>query len=200
MNDLTDQQLLQEYTQRRAEAAFGELVRRHVDLVYSAALRMVRDAHLAEDVTQSVFVALSQSAGQLTERPVLSGWLHRTTQNPAVTAPQTVDGHLHGSLGEVQAGGDLRIGQSRLLPGQAALHILAAGTGAPLPFLGEPEKAFREKVGRCVAGPFGAAAHTLALRRGHILRISHVGFAGGSCLRASEVDRTGRYNSASSDR
>jgi DNA-directed RNA polymerase specialized sigma24 family protein len=44
---------------------------------------MVRDAHLAEDVTQGMFVALSQSAGQLTERPVLSGWLHRTTQNLA---------------------------------------------------------------------------------------------------------------------
>jgi RNA polymerase sigma factor (sigma-70 family) len=86
MNGLTDQQLLREYTQRRAEAAFGELVRRHVDLVYSAALRMVRDAHLAEDVTQSVFVALSQSAGQLIERAVLSGWLHRTTQTLAANA------------------------------------------------------------------------------------------------------------------
>ena len=86
MNSLTDQRLLREYTERRVEAAFGELVRRHVDLVYAAALRMVRDAHLAEDVTQGVFVALAQSAGQLTERPVLSGWLHRTTQNIAANA------------------------------------------------------------------------------------------------------------------
>lgn len=86
MNGLTDQELLREYAVRRAEAAFGELVRRHVDLVYSAALRMVRDAHLAEDVTQSVFLALSRSAGQLTQHPVLSGWLHRTTQNLAANA------------------------------------------------------------------------------------------------------------------
>jgi len=86
MNSLTDQRLLREYTERRVEAAFGELVRRHVDLVYSAALRMVRDTHLAEDVTQGVFVGLSRSAGQLTERPVLSGWLHRTTQNLAANA------------------------------------------------------------------------------------------------------------------
>jgi RNA polymerase sigma factor (sigma-70 family) len=86
MNSLTDQQLLRQYTELRAEAAFGELVRRHVDLVYSAAVRMVQDAHLAEDVTQGVFVALSRSAGQLTERPVLSGWLHRTTQNLAANA------------------------------------------------------------------------------------------------------------------
>ena len=86
MNSLTDQQLLRDYAERRSEAAFAELVRRHVDLVYSAALRMVRDAHLAEDVTQSVFVALAQNAGQLTDRPVLSGWLHRTAQNLAANA------------------------------------------------------------------------------------------------------------------
>ena len=86
MNSLTDQQLLREYTVCRSEAAFAELVRRHVDFVYSAALRMVRDAHLAEDVTQSVFVALAQNARQLTNRAVLSGWLHRTTQNLAANA------------------------------------------------------------------------------------------------------------------
>jgi RNA polymerase sigma factor (sigma-70 family) len=86
VNSLTDQQLLRDYTGRRSEAAFDELVRRHVDFIYSAALRMVRDAHLAEDVTQGVFVALAQNARQLTERPVLSGWLHRTAQNLAANA------------------------------------------------------------------------------------------------------------------
>ena len=83
MNSLTDQQLLRQYTERRSEAAFAEIVRRHVDLVYSAALRMVRDAHLADDVTQGVFVACAQNAPQLTAHPVLAGWLHRTTQNLA---------------------------------------------------------------------------------------------------------------------
>jgi RNA polymerase sigma factor (sigma-70 family) len=83
VNSLTDQELLREYAERRSEAAFAELVQRHVDFVYSAAFRMVRDAHLAEDVTQGVFVALAQNARQLTERPVLSGWLHRTAQNLA---------------------------------------------------------------------------------------------------------------------
>jgi RNA polymerase sigma factor (sigma-70 family) len=80
---LTDQQLLRDYAGQRDEAAFAELVRRHVDLVYSAALRMVRDAHLAEDVTQGVFAALAQNASQLADRAVLAGWLHRTAQNIA---------------------------------------------------------------------------------------------------------------------
>jgi RNA polymerase sigma factor (sigma-70 family) len=83
VNSLTDQELLRDYTGRRSETAFAELVRRHVDFVYSATLRMVRDTHLAEDVTQGVFVALAQNARQLTSHPVLSGWLHRTAQNLA---------------------------------------------------------------------------------------------------------------------
>jgi DNA-directed RNA polymerase specialized sigma24 family protein len=89
VNCLTDQQLLRDYTERRSDTAFAELARRHVDLVYSAALRMVRDAHLAEDVTQSVFVALAQNARQLTDRPVLSGWLHCTAQHIAAQTVRT---------------------------------------------------------------------------------------------------------------
>lgn len=47
---------------------------------------MLRDAPLAEDVTQAVFVALARHAGSLTDRPVLSGWLHRSTQNLSANA------------------------------------------------------------------------------------------------------------------
>ncbi len=50
---------------------------------------MLRDAHLAEDVTQGVFVALAQNAGQLVDHPVLSGWLHRTAQNLAAKIIRT---------------------------------------------------------------------------------------------------------------
>jgi DNA-directed RNA polymerase specialized sigma24 family protein len=61
----TDQQLLRDYAGHRTETAFAELVRRHVDLVHSAARRIVGDAHLAEDVTQGVFVAFARSAGSI---------------------------------------------------------------------------------------------------------------------------------------
>lgn len=80
---MTDQQLLRDYASRQSESAFAELVRRHVDHVYSAALRMVCDAHLAQDITQGAFVALAQNARQLADRPVLSGWLHLTARNLA---------------------------------------------------------------------------------------------------------------------
>lgn len=89
MNDQTDSQLLRAYAENRSEAAFSELVRRHVDIIHSAALRMVCDSHLAQDVTQGVFVALAKSAGQLADHPVLSGWLHRTAQNIAAQTVRT---------------------------------------------------------------------------------------------------------------
>jgi len=73
VNDQTDAHLLRAYAEHRSERAFAELVRRHVDVVHSAAVRMVCDSHLAQDVTQGVFVALARNAAQLTNRPVLSG-------------------------------------------------------------------------------------------------------------------------------
>ncbi len=86
MNTLSEQQLLRDYSERQSEEAFAELVRRHIAFVYAAALRMARDTHLAEDVTQGVFVALAQNARELSNHPVLSGWLHRTAQNIAANA------------------------------------------------------------------------------------------------------------------
>src|SRR5213592_1926399 len=73
-----DAQLLWRYTEERAEPAFGELVARHIDLIFSAALRLVGgDRHLAQDVTQSVFADLARKAGCLQRDVVLAGWLYR---------------------------------------------------------------------------------------------------------------------------
>lgn len=64
-------------------------MRRYIDLVYSAALRRVGDAQLAEDVAQGTFAALAHNARDLARHPVLSGWLHRTTRNLAVNLIRT---------------------------------------------------------------------------------------------------------------
>jgi len=91
VTDQTDNQLLRAYAERRLETAFTELVRRHVDFTYSAAIRMVRDPHLAEDVTQGVFVALAKQAPELLGRATLAGWLHRTAQNIAAQTVRTIE-------------------------------------------------------------------------------------------------------------
>ncbi len=83
MNSLTDQQLLERYATSGCDTAFAELVHRYLDFVYSAAVRMVRDPHAAQDVTQAVFVALAENASRLGDRTILSGWLHRTARNLA---------------------------------------------------------------------------------------------------------------------
>ena len=73
---IEDSELLRRYAENRSEAAFAELVKRRVSLVYSVALRQVgQDTHLAEDVTQTVFADLARKASALASRPVLSGWL-----------------------------------------------------------------------------------------------------------------------------
>jgi len=78
---MDDTELLQRYANTRCEDVFAQLVRRHIDFVYSSARRMTRDAHLAEDVTQGVFIVLARKAGHVRSGAVLPAWLHSTTRN-----------------------------------------------------------------------------------------------------------------------
>ncbi len=72
--------LLRDYASTGSEEAFGKLVSGHVDLVYSAALRVVNgDTALARDVAQAVFTDLARQAKALPETVALSGWLYRHT-------------------------------------------------------------------------------------------------------------------------
>ncbi len=75
-----DMALVREYARGNSEAAFATLVSRHVNLVYSVALRQVRDPHLAAEVTQSVFILLARKAGSLGADTILPGWLCRTAR------------------------------------------------------------------------------------------------------------------------
>ena len=75
-----DMALLREYDRNRSEAAFAALVSQHLNLVYSVALREVRDPHLAEEVTQATFIILARKAGVLGPKTILSGWLCHTAR------------------------------------------------------------------------------------------------------------------------
>jgi len=80
-------ELLRRYAADRSEPAFTELVQRHIDLVYSAALRQVNgDTSAAEDVTQTVFTDLARKATRLTRHPSLTGWLYTSTHYLAAKA------------------------------------------------------------------------------------------------------------------
>ena len=81
-----DTQLLHHYAANHSQQAFAELVGRHINLVYAAARRQTGDSHLAEDVTQAVFIVLARRAGTVRNGAALPAWLLSTTRYAATNA------------------------------------------------------------------------------------------------------------------
>src|SRR5580765_6573151 len=105
-----DIELVREYATRQSEQAFETLVSRHVSLVHSAALRQVRDPHLAEEITQTVFTILARKSGSLSPKTILPGWLYRTTRYVSAAAlkiqcrrqHREQEAHMQGTIQEAQ--------------------------------------------------------------------------------------------------
>ncbi|HEY5041682.1 MAG TPA: sigma-70 family RNA polymerase sigma factor [Verrucomicrobiae bacterium] len=100
MPELNDHELLADFARSESEAAFAGLVARHVNLVFSAALRFTGNPHHAQEITQAVFIILARKAGKLSPNVVLSGWLYQTAR---LTAANFVKGEIRRQQREQEA-------------------------------------------------------------------------------------------------
>jgi RNA polymerase sigma factor (sigma-70 family) len=165
MSEMKDMALLGQYSGKGSEEAFAEIVRRHIDLVYSVALRYAGRAEDAQDIAQTVFTLLCRKAGKLREGTVLTGWLYETTR---YTALRFMRNNIRRQLRERQAqavGGDsesvwrhlaplLEEGMTRLSEGDRtllALRYFENKSGAETATaLGIEEWAARKRIERAV--------------------------------------------------
>src|SRR5205085_575372 len=83
---MNDSELLSAFSTTASPQAFEQIVRNNIHLVYGAALRQTRDPHLADDVTQSVFIILARKARTLRDPAMLPGWLISTTRYASLNA------------------------------------------------------------------------------------------------------------------
>src|ERR1035438_8250518 len=90
-----DMDLVRQFARNNSDEAFAVLVRRHVNLVYSVALRQLGNPHDAEEVTQAVFIILARKAASLREGTILSGWLYQTARLTSANFQRTALRRLH---------------------------------------------------------------------------------------------------------
>jgi uncharacterized protein (TIGR03435 family) len=89
MQTADDKELVRQYAATGSQEAFAEIVSRHLNMVFSVALRHVGNAHEAKEVTQAVFIILARKAHTLGRGTILSGWLFRTTRFTAANHLRT---------------------------------------------------------------------------------------------------------------
>lgn len=83
---LDDRTLLTRFTEQRDQSAFEQIVKRHGRLVFGVCRRVVRDAHLAEDAFQAVFLVLARAPQRAAEATSVGGWLFGTARRVGLAA------------------------------------------------------------------------------------------------------------------
>ena len=72
------EELLRRFLSQGDEVAFSEFVDRYAGLVFQVALRQTGDRHMAEEVSQNVFCAVTKKGGKMLKHPErIPGWFHR---------------------------------------------------------------------------------------------------------------------------
>jgi RNA polymerase sigma factor (sigma-70 family) len=183
--------LLSQYARTGSESAFRELVSRYIDLVFSTAFRLVDgDVESAQDVVQTVFVALADQARTLPEDVMLGGWLHLRTRFAAGKLMRTerrrqlrerqaaemnaIEDHSESNLAQVAPVLDEAIGQLNAEDRNAILlrfferkDFRSVGNA-----LGSSEEAARKRVDRALE-----KLHVLLTHRGATLSAAALGTA-----------------------
>src|SRR5436309_3457036 len=128
----TDLDLLQQYARQKSEAAFTAIVRRHLNLVYSEALRQVRSPQLAEEVAQSVFADLSRQS-----RDVARCRLAQRRDGGIGNVFNRIETYGHDEtqsrFDRRHRGDDARVATARQCPGPRHRRGVAAGVGTSEP-------------------------------------------------------------------
>jgi RNA polymerase sigma factor (sigma-70 family) len=125
MPDTQDMDLVREFARHNSEAAFTELVRRHINLVYSVARRCTGNDGDAHDVTQAVFIILARKAAGLREKTLLTGWLYETTRFAAARLLRT-NGRRHAREQEAYMQSTLNEADNAAVWEKLAPHLEAA--------------------------------------------------------------------------
>ncbi len=83
---ITDGQLLDEFVERREEAAFATLVQRHGPMVFGVCRRLLGNQHDAEDAFQATFLVLVRKAGRIRGGDTIGNWLYGVACRTALRA------------------------------------------------------------------------------------------------------------------